>query len=568
MNRELIQILEQVAREKGLPVKVIVEAVVTAIELAAKKRDKSRFDVEYEESTGTLHLYAIKEVVEEVFNSKLEIDFNSARKIKANAEIGDEIYLERDISDLGRISAQKAKQIISQKVKEAEKLKVFDLYKDRIGDVVLGAVQRVDNGVVVELGDAEAILPRREQVAGEFYKRGDKIRAFILDVRMSSSGKWPQIILSRTCDEFLYRLFEIEVPEIADGIVELVGVAREPGVRAKIGVRSVDSNVDPVGACVGMRGARIQSIVRELRGEKIDIIEWSDDPSTLVSRAITPATVQNTSVHSKQNTIDVVVANDELALAIGKRGQNARLAVRLTQWKINIISEAERRMAVQESFDKALAAEDFDEQPEPELDEYENSLSEEESDDEPFAEPEDLERNADEKYEDADDGRDAEYDNADAEDRDNEPSDEDADREFDEPEPDAEILEDDGLEDDALDDRGLEDDGIVSKEEEEEEDESEPNDDEDESEPDDDESDDSFADEESDLYSLPGVDEDVVEHLIESGFSSIEEVADGSIDDLISAGVDGYLARKLLNVAEQFLDDSESSSRNLGGVKG
>ena len=567
MNRELIQILEQVAREKGLPVKVIVEAVVTAIELAAKKRDKSRFDVEYEESTGTLHLYAIKEVVEEVLNPKLEIDLTSARKIKANAALGDEIYLERDISDLGRISAQKAKQIISQKVKEAEKLKVFELYKDRIGDVVLGAVQRVDNGVIVELGDGEAILPRREQIPGEFYKRGDKIRAFVLDVRMSSSGKWPQIILSRTCDDFLFRLFEIEVPEIADGIVELVGVAREPGVRAKIGVRSVDRNVDPVGACVGMRGARIQSIVRELRGEKIDIIEWSDDPATLVSRAITPASVQHASVFSNERTIDIVVPDDELALAIGKRGQNARLAVRLTQWKINIIGEAERKLSVQESFDKALSEVDFGEEDEFD-EEYDDTADGVEVEEEEFADEDEVSADVEEDEGAGGDGTEGEEfvdedetssgdeedvcDDADEHSEVDEFSDDDAGEEFSEPESDNEVL----------------DDGGIASEEEEEEEEEEEHDEYESDEDEDDFDEDSFADEESDLYSLPGVDEDVVEHLIESGFSSIEEIAEGSVDDLISAGIDGHLARKLLDVAEQFLDASESSSQNLGGAKG
>jgi len=355
MNRELIQLLEQIAREKGLPLKVIVEAVISAIELAAKKRDKSRFDVEYDEESGTLHLYAIKDVVAHVTDPKCEIDLLSARKLEPTAEIGDEVYVERDISDLGRISAQKARQIISQKVKEAEKYKAFEAYKERIGEVVLATVQRIDNGVVVSLGDSEAVLPRREQIPGEFYKRGDKIRALITDVRLGSSGKWPQILLSRTSDDFLFRLFEIEVPEIAEGIVELVAVARDPGVRAKIGVRSLEKNVDPVGACVGMRGARIQSIVRELRGEKIDIIEWTDDPAELVSRAITPAKVQNASVHGADRTVDIVVADDQLALAIGKKGQNAKLAVRLTKWRINILSESERKIAVQESFERAFS---------------------------------------------------------------------------------------------------------------------------------------------------------------------------------------------------------------------
>lgn len=356
-----MQTLEQVAREKGLPLKVIVEAMVTAIELAARKRDKTRFDVQYDESTGTIRLYAIKEVVERVTDPKSEVSLEAARRIKPDAAIGDEVYLERSISELGRISAQKAKQIINQKVKEAEKQKVYDLYKDRVGDVVLAAVQRIDNGVIVNLGEAEAILPRREQIPGEYYKRGDKFRALITEVKMSTSGKWPQIVLSRTCDDFLMRLFEIEVPEISEGIVQIAGVARDPGIRAKIGVRSLDKNVDPVGACVGMRGSRIQSIVRELRGEKIDIIEWSDDPATLISRAITPAKVQASLVNEAERIVDIIVADDQLALAIGKRGQNAKLAVKLTTWKINITSESERKSAVQESFEKAFVQAGFGE---------------------------------------------------------------------------------------------------------------------------------------------------------------------------------------------------------------
>lgn len=379
MNRELIQLLEQIAREKGLPVKVIVEAVISAIELAAKKRDRSKFDVEYDEASGTLHLYVIKHVVEQVADPKCEIDLASAKKMEPTVEIGDEVYVERDISDLGRISAQKAKQIISQKVKEAEKYKMYEMYQDRVGDVVLGTVQRIDNGVVVHLGDVEAILPRREQIPGEFYKRGDKIRAFITEVRLGSSGKWPQILLSRTCDDFLFRLFEIEVPEIADGTVELISVARDPGVRAKIGVLSHDRNVDPVGACVGLRGARIQSIVRELRGEKIDIIEWTDDPCELISRAITPAKVQSAQVHSAERAVDIVVADDQLALAIGKRGQNAKLAVRLTKWRINILSESERKVAAQASFERAFSQADVDE-PDLEDDDTNPSLNDDNND--------------------------------------------------------------------------------------------------------------------------------------------------------------------------------------------
>ena len=361
MSRELVQTLEQVAREKGLPLKVIVEAMVTAIELAARKRDKSKFTVKYDEATGTIRLFVLKKVVEVEVDPKTEMSLRNARAISAEAMPGDELPFERDVSELGRIAAQKAKQIINQKVKEAEKQKVHDLYKDRVGDVVLATVQRIDNGVVVGLGEVEAILPRNEQIPGEFYKRGDKLRAFITDVKMNTAGKWPQIVLSRTCDDFLMRLFEIEVPEIAEGIVQITGVAREPGVRAKIVVRSLDKNVDPVGACVGMRGSRIQSIVRELRGEKIDIIEWSHDPAILIARAITPAKVQRAMANEAERTVDLIVADDQLALAIGKRGQNAKLAVKLTKWRINISSESERKYTVQESFEKAFLQTGFEE---------------------------------------------------------------------------------------------------------------------------------------------------------------------------------------------------------------
>jgi N utilization substance protein A len=527
MNRELMQILEQVAREKGLPLKVIVEAMVTAIELAARKRDKAKFDVEYDESTGTIRLYAIKEVVETVTNSRLEIDLQQARKIRPRAVIGDEIYIERDISDLGRISAQKAKQIINQKVKEAEKQKVFDLYKDRIGDVVLGTVQRVDNGVVVNLGEAEAILPRREQIPGEFYKRGDKIRAFITDVRMGSSGKWPQIVLSRTCDDFLIRLFEIEVPEIAEGIVQIVGVAREPGVRAKIGVRSIDRNVDPVGACVGMRGARIQSIVRELRGEKIDIIEWSDDPAVLVSRAITPAKVQGASVNRDEKIVDAVVADDQLALAIGKRGQNAKLAVRLTKWRINITSESERKIAVQESFDRALAQAGFGE-PTPdneevqlfspvqeeqtqEQDEHQSDLELEQTEHQPEFEPEQEESELESEHEES------------------EPESEHEEPELESEQDESEREPEDSVEEEL--EEELEEDEHYHQ---------------------------------SDLSLLPGMDEMTIDHLNDSGFFSIEDIASSSIYELASVpGIDDNSAQRLLELARQFLETPDDELENV-----
>ncbi len=471
-----MQILEQVAREKGLPLKVIVEAMITAIELAARKRDKAKFDVEYDEANGTIRLFEIKEVVETVTNPRLEIDLAHARKMKSDVVLGDEIYIERDISDLGRISAQKAKQIINQKVKEAEKQKVYDQFKDRIGDVILGIVQRVENGVVVNLGETEAILPKREQIPGEFYKRGDKLRAYITEVKMGSSGKWPQIVLSRTCDDFLIRLFEIEVPEIADGIVQIVGVAREPGNRAKIGVRSLDKNVDPVGACVGMRGARIQSIVRELRGEKIDIIEWSDDPAILASRAVTPAKVLTASLNKDEKSVDIVVADDQLALAIGKRGQNAKLAVRLTKCRINITSESERRIVVQESFERAVAQAGLEEATS--LRDTVRSASYTQNEQEDFQEPDDQEI----------------YDHQDGEEN--------------------------------LDERKQSD---ITYEQ------------------------------ETDPMLMLGLEETTIDLLVESGFSSFEDIASSSVEELISIpGIDYRKALRLLEQARQFLGIPQS----------
>lgn len=497
-----MQSLEQLAREKGLPLKVIVDAMVTAIELAARKRDKARFDVEYDETTGTIRLYAVKSVVETITDPKTELSLTQARKIKPGAVVGDDVYIERDISDLGRIAAQKAKQIINQKVKEAEKHKVYEIYRERVGDVVLATVQRIENGVIVNLGEAEAILPRREQIPGEFYKRGDKFRAMITEVKMSSSGKWPQIVLSRTSDEFLFRLFEIEVPEIAEGIVEIVGVARDPGARAKICVRSLDRNVDPVGACVGMRGSRIQSIVRELRGEKIDIIEWSNDPAALISRVMTPAKVQNVIVYEDQRSVDLIVADDQLALAIGKRGQNAKLAVKLTQWRINITSESERRAALQEGFEDAIA----------------QAVEEEE-----YVDQEDYQAADHEDY-----GA-LEIDEEDARD---------------ELDADSEQYNDD-------EDKNLEDEYDDDKPEEDE---------------DFDESETSIAPMSSEshnflhseLLTLEGVGERMADQLEEAGFFSVEEIASSSISELSEVpGVGEKTARKLLAAAQAHIASHE-----------
>jgi N utilization substance protein A len=542
MSRELMQSLEQVSREKGLPLKVIVDAMISAIELAARKRDKARFDVEYDEATGTIRLYAVKTVVEAVTDSKMEMSLTQARKIRPAVNLGEDVYIERDIAELGRIAAQKAKQIINQKVKEAEKHKVYDIYRERIGDVVLATVQRIENGVIVNLGEAEAILPRREQIPGEFYKRGDKFRAMITEVKMSTSGKWPQIVLSRTSDEFLFRLFEIEVPEIAEGIVEIVGVARDPGARAKICVRSLDRNVDPVGACVGMRGSRIQSIVRELRGEKIDIIEWSEDPGALIARVMTPAKVQNVIVYEDQRGVDLIVADDQLALAIGKRGQNAKLAVKLTQWKINITSESERRAALQEGFEEAIAQAEQEEYYEPEA--GEETYSEDEDAEAPVVSEtveEDLE-SGDNDTHDLPDGEE-EFDDDEEYDDENEDEDEEYDDEIDEEEEyDDEIDEEEEYDDD--------DDDI--------EDEDEANDPERNSGSTPSISSESHDFLHSELLTLEGVGERMADQLEEAGFFSIEEIASSSVEELSEVpGVGDKTARRLLAAARAHLVSHE-----------
>lgn len=361
MNREFIQVLEQVGREKGLPINVLIEAVEAAIESAARKKFNSgyNFKAEYNQKSGQIQLYTIRRVVKEVTNSKLEISEEEAKKLSPEIQVGEDLKVPGDMTVFGRISAQKAKQIIIQKVKEAEKQKIYNLYKAREGEVVLGTVYQIEtNLIVIDLGDVEAILPKKEQLPKEFYRRGEKVRAYILEVRMGSKG--PQVVLSRACPEFLTKLFEIEVPEISEGIVQIKGVAREPGVRAKIGVISLDKNVDPVGACVGLRGSRVQSIVRELKGEKIDIIEWSDDPGILIARALSPAKALQTFVHAKDRSVEVIVPDDQLAMAIGRKWQNTKLITKLTGWKVIVKSESEKSRKEQDILeDRFEVPEDF-----------------------------------------------------------------------------------------------------------------------------------------------------------------------------------------------------------------
>jgi N utilization substance protein A len=346
---ELLQIADAVAREKAIDRRIVLGAMEDAIAKAARSRYGSETEVhaEIDPKSGELHLSRHMLVVEAVENPATQITLEEARRHHPAAQVGDTIADKLPPLEYGRIAAQSAKQVIVQKVREAERDRQYDEYKDRIGDIVNGIVKRVEYGnVVVDLGRGEAIVRRDEMLPREVFRNGDRIRAYIYDVRREQRG--PQIFLSRTHPQFMSKLFAQEVPEIYDGIVEVKAVARDPGSRAKIAVVSRDSSVDPVGACVGMRGSRVQAVVNELQGEKIDIIPWSQDIATFVVNALAPAEVAKVVLDEERERIEVVVPDQQLSLAIGRRGQNVRLASQLTGWDIDILTEqeeSERRQA-------------------------------------------------------------------------------------------------------------------------------------------------------------------------------------------------------------------------------
>ncbi|SCW71295.1 transcription termination factor NusA [Ancylobacter rudongensis] len=348
---ELLQIADAVAREKTIDRGIVIAAMEDAIAKAARSRYGAETDIhaEINPRTGELRLARHLLVVEQVDNPAVEIDLVGARRLNPAAQIGDSIADTLPPFDFGRIAAQSAKQVIVQKVREAERDRQYEEFKDRIGEIVNGAVKRVEYGnVVVDLGRGEASLRRDELLPREVFKTGDRIRAYVYDVRREQRG--PQIFLSRTHPHFMAKLFAQEVPEIYDGIVEIKSVARDPGSRAKIAVTSRDSSVDPVGACVGMRGSRVQAVVNELQGEKIDIIPWSPDVATFIVNALAPAEVVKVVLDEDRERIEVVVPDAQLSLAIGRRGQNVRLASQLTGWDIDIMTEAEESERRQKDF--------------------------------------------------------------------------------------------------------------------------------------------------------------------------------------------------------------------------
>jgi N utilization substance protein A len=334
-------------KEKGIKKEAVIDAIKSAVISAAKKKMGLERDLEvrFDEKRGEIELYEYKEVVEKVEDPEMQVSLDQASEIDTGAAVGDVLGFKidpRSFGDFGRIAAQAAKQVIIQRVKDAERLVVYDEFKDRVGELISGVVRRFERGnMVIDLGKPESILPHTEQVPRESYRVGDRIRAYVIQVQKETKG--PQIILSRKNAEFVRKLFETEVPEISEGIVKIEAIAREPGVRTKIAVSSKDSDVDPVGACVGMKGSRVQAVVQELRGEKIDIISWTKDIASNICNALAPAEISRMIIDDDQQSAQVVVPDDQLSLAIGKRGQNMRLAVQLTQWDIDIKSESEMK---------------------------------------------------------------------------------------------------------------------------------------------------------------------------------------------------------------------------------
>ncbi|MNJ98522.1 hypothetical protein D3C87_162890 [compost metagenome] len=352
MFTDLSKVIEQVGKDKGIDKQIVIDAITQGMLVAARKKYGTYREIEaqYNEDTGEVELFEFKEVVlrEKFIDEEVEIPYDEAQKLDPNVQLDDSIGIKLEATDLGRIAAQTAKQIIMQKVRDAERNIIFNEFEERKGEIASGIARRVEKGaIVVDLGRTEAYIPPREQIPGEQYKPGDRIQGYLSEVRQTTRG--PQIIMSRADERYLMKLFEMEVPEIYDGVVEIMAAAREPGQRAKIAVRSNDNSVDPVGACVGMKGSRVQNIVQELRGEKIDIVPWDEDVTRFACNALAPAEISRVFLDDGNKEMEIVVPDNQLSLAIGKRGQNVRLAAKLTTWKLDIISETSASSRTAES---------------------------------------------------------------------------------------------------------------------------------------------------------------------------------------------------------------------------
>ena len=353
---DIKRVIEQVSRDKGIDSDVLIRTLEEALKSAAKKKFGNKIDIEvkYNEDSGEIEVFQFREVVEEVTDPDIQIGLEAGLQLDPECELGDWLGSKMDTESFGRIAAQSAKQVIIQKIKDAERDAIYANFINRKGEIINGIVQRLDRGqIIVNLGQTEAVLPAREQVPREVYRRGDRIRAYIMDVRNDSHGS--QIVLSRTHPDFLVSLFKTEVPEISEGIVSIMGAAREPGTRGKIAVSSNDSDIDPIGACVGMKGSRVQNVVQELRGEKIDIISWHLDPAKFVCNALAPAEISRVIIDEENRSMEVIVPDEFLSVAIGKKGQNVRLASKLTKWRLDVKSESRYSKAMKDGYNSLIS---------------------------------------------------------------------------------------------------------------------------------------------------------------------------------------------------------------------
>ena len=361
--KELIEAMDELEKERGIKKDYLIESLEGALVSAYKKNFDSvdNVKVTINQETGDVHIYSVREVVEKSEDPLLEISIDEARQINPKAEIGETVDLEIVPKDFGRIAAQTAKQVVVQKIREAERDIVYNEYHDKTGEIVTGIIQKVDeNLVVLDLGKLEGVMTAKEQIPTEHYKVNDKIRGYVVSVKKEVKGN-PQVVVSRSHPDFVRKLFEFEIPEIYEGLIEIKSVSRDPGSRSKVAVYSKNENIDPVGSCVGQKGVRIQNIINELHGEKIDVIEWNEDPAIYIAAALLPAQVMAVDVNDEEKFAQVIVPDDQLSLAIGKSGQNARLAAKLTNWKIDIKSESQFREMLAQKAEEENNSEEVEE---------------------------------------------------------------------------------------------------------------------------------------------------------------------------------------------------------------
>lgn len=355
MFNEIKRVIEQVSRDKGIDSGVLIKTIEEAIASAARKKlgPHAEIEVQYKPVTGEIEVFQFKEVVAKITDPATQITIAEGRELDPECEPGDSLGIKLDTALFGRIAAQSAKQVIIQKMKDAEKNAVYEGFINRKGEIINGIVQRIDRGdIIVNLGQTEAVLPAREQIPREVYRRGDRIRANIMKVLHDTRG--PQIVLTRTHPIFLINLFKVEVPEVSEGIVIIQAAAREPGSRGKIAVSSVETGIDPVGACVGIKGNRVQNVVQELKGEKIDIVPWDIDPAKFVCNALAPAEITRIIIDEENKSMEVIVPTESLSIAIGKKGQNVRLASKLTGWRLDVTSEEKYSKALKDGYDALM----------------------------------------------------------------------------------------------------------------------------------------------------------------------------------------------------------------------